>query len=295
MKKIFLISIITVICIGSTYTAYAASSGQNTNSGNTVAPLPYTPLEPLPFVYNANSSVNQVKDFPAIINGFFKLVLAFGAVFAVVTLVFYGISYMTSEVAGKKAEAKNRVQAALFGLILLLGAYIILNTINPQLLKINLFLPTVTSPGASPPVDKGKYNQRTTCSEYGVETICNNGNNDLIEQAIQAHAACQDSIDQHNSTACADYEAKLQAASQQLADDGYECNIAYHGTFGQWPSSGLDVHTQNCTNWNKSFGPSSQTFASCIAVPDPTSFPPNYEIVPGVPQPMTWYVCGYNQ
>ena len=59
---------------------------------------------------------------------------------AVGTLVWGGIIYMTSEVMDKRDLARKRIQAAVWGLVLLLGAYIILNTINPRgLLRTSTF------------------------------------------------------------------------------------------------------------------------------------------------------------
>jgi hypothetical protein len=63
-------------------------------------------------------------------------ILAFGVV------VYGGVKYMTS--AGNpsgQGDAKEWIEAALLGLLLLVGAYFILNVINPQL--TNLTMPTL--------------------------------------------------------------------------------------------------------------------------------------------------------
>ena len=311
MNKFLLLSIVSIIFVSSTYAVYAAApiSGpapspapstttpkrvvppgtlptQNPNSGNAVAPLQYTPLEPLPFTYGAQSKLGNPSDFPTLVNGFFKLILAFGVVFAVLVLVFYGISYMTSEIGGKKAQAKRRIQAALFGLLLLLGAYIILNKINPGLVTISLSLPTVGS--STPP--SSTANQRITCNEYGTATICNDGSNTYIEQQIALNAQCitENSGAQVNCPTgpLIDGITIKEHAQMELDADRVECELAYHGTLGQ-----SDDPTQNCSQWDKKFtSPTTIQYNACIAVPDPTSGDNHYSLLGA-----TWYVCGYNQ
>jgi hypothetical protein len=80
----------------------------------------------------------QDLNFAAFLGLIFKILITVGALLAVGTLVYAGISYMLSEAFETKGEAKNRMKAALWGLIILLGAWLMLYTINPQLLNFNL-------------------------------------------------------------------------------------------------------------------------------------------------------------
>jgi hypothetical protein len=64
-----------------------------------------------------------------------KIVIGFGAVLAMVMIVMGGIEYMTDELISGKEAGKERIRNAILGLLLALGAYLILNTINPQLLS----------------------------------------------------------------------------------------------------------------------------------------------------------------
>jgi hypothetical protein len=84
----------------------------------------------------------------------FRLLISFGGLFAVVMLVIAGIGYMVSESAPDISKAKDRAKNALWGILLLTGSYIILNTINPQLINFKLLVQptqaTITAPtGAS--------------------------------------------------------------------------------------------------------------------------------------------------
>lgn len=70
---------------------------------------------------------------------FYQFALAIGGVLAFGVIVYGGIKYMTS--AGNpsgESDAKEWIEAALLGLLLLVGVYFILSVINPQLLNLNL-------------------------------------------------------------------------------------------------------------------------------------------------------------
>ena len=113
--------------------ASAAAAGQ----------LSYTPLEP----FDAwHAQAGAYSDFAFYLNTIFKLLITLGALFAVVMLVVAGIGYMVSEAAVDIEKAKQRAKAALWGLLLLTGCWLILYTINPNLLNFNLNIPM--APGA---------------------------------------------------------------------------------------------------------------------------------------------------
>jgi hypothetical protein len=52
---------------------------------------------------------------------------------AVVKIIFAGVKYMLSDLVTSKEAAKKDIRGALIGLLIVLGAVLILNTINPQL------------------------------------------------------------------------------------------------------------------------------------------------------------------
>src|SRR3989344_1420792 len=125
MKTVLLIIILFASLSG---VAFAATTGQ----------LTYTPLEPLPGTVDGWGETQQL---PALLSALFKLLITLGSLFAVVMLVAAGIGYMVSEAAVDIQKAKDRAQAALWGLLLLTGCWLILYTINPDLLKFNLNIP----------------------------------------------------------------------------------------------------------------------------------------------------------
>jgi hypothetical protein len=79
------------------------------------------------------------------LNLMIKLFIGICAVLAVIMIVLGGIEYMTSGLISSKEHGKERILGAVFGLLLALGAYLLLYTINPDLLNTNLSsLQTVT-------------------------------------------------------------------------------------------------------------------------------------------------------
>ncbi len=69
------------------------------------------------------------------LNGIFLVVIGIAGVLAVVMIVICGIKMMMSGSVSGKSEAKGCVTNAVFGLLIALGAWAILYTINPDLLK----------------------------------------------------------------------------------------------------------------------------------------------------------------
>lgn len=77
------------------------------------------------------------NNFPDYLQAIYRI--GIGACFALGVIMFTwaGIEYIVSESMGSKSDAKQRITAALTGLAIALASYILLNTINPDLLKFN--------------------------------------------------------------------------------------------------------------------------------------------------------------
>jgi hypothetical protein len=93
----------------------------------------------IPGKYDLTSSGTVPGQF---VYDFYQYALAIGGILAFGIVVYGGVRYMIS--AGNpsgQSDAKEWIQAALMGILLLAGAYFILNVINPNL--VNLTLPTL--------------------------------------------------------------------------------------------------------------------------------------------------------
>jgi type IV secretory pathway VirB2 component (pilin) len=105
----------------------------------------YNLLAPLPDPGNNGTPMNSFDPtstgsdaLSKYLNLMIKLFIGICAVLAVIMIVMGGIEYMTSELISSKQAGKDRILHAIFGLILALGAWTILNTINPKLLNTDL-------------------------------------------------------------------------------------------------------------------------------------------------------------
>jgi hypothetical protein len=100
----------------------------------TVTPLfaagTYTPLVGIP-------GINGTPSLPEYINKLYTLTIAIGVLIAIIRIAFAGVKYSMSGVITDKSSAKNDIKGVLLGLAILLLPYIVLNTINPDLLRLN--------------------------------------------------------------------------------------------------------------------------------------------------------------
>ncbi len=96
----------------------------------------YELLAPLPGLGSIDTLPSDTNPCPfgKYLNIIIRLFLGICAVLAMVMIVAGGIEYMTSELGSSKEAGKGKITHAILGLILALGAYAILNTLNPQLL-----------------------------------------------------------------------------------------------------------------------------------------------------------------
>ena len=118
---------------------------QTPQSCGSACNLGYTPLEPIPGI---TSDDGQGISFPKMIRNIYYVAIVIGALFSVLMLTLSGIRYMLSDVVTDKSKAIQRIKACLYGLVLIAASYLILNTINPQLVKFSLN-PTALSQNAN--------------------------------------------------------------------------------------------------------------------------------------------------
>ena len=69
------------------------------------------------------------------LNGIFTTVIGIAGLLAVVMIVVCGIKFVAGASPGAKSEAKECIFNALLGVLIAIGSWLLLNTINPQLLK----------------------------------------------------------------------------------------------------------------------------------------------------------------
>ncbi|GEM_PF-1087640 len=115
-----------------------------TPAANTTSDSSYQVLAPLPCVEGGgvtcpggNGSLQASTTFQTYVQYSFNLLIALAAVAAVAMIVYGGLEYMLSAIPSTKGDGLKKVQNAVIGLILVLGSYLLLRTIDPRFVNIS--------------------------------------------------------------------------------------------------------------------------------------------------------------
>lgn len=81
---------------------------------------------------------NDKNGFSGLVNTLIKIAIAVGGAICVIVIVINGVTYMGTSSIWEKGESKLNISSAIGGLVLLLCSYLILYTINPKLVNINI-------------------------------------------------------------------------------------------------------------------------------------------------------------
>ncbi len=94
----------------------------------------YEPLAPIPEVRTTGGS----GGLNVYLQDMITLIIGVIGVLSVIMITIGGVQYMTSEAMGSKEAGRDKIKAAIYGLILVALSYLILNTINPDILNIKI-------------------------------------------------------------------------------------------------------------------------------------------------------------
>lgn len=89
-------------------------------------------FQSLPGLENAGNLTTQQY-----IDALYVIAIVAASILAVFKLIWAGVQYMLSEVVTSKQKAKQDIQGALLGLLIILGAVTLLSTVNPNLTNID--------------------------------------------------------------------------------------------------------------------------------------------------------------
>jgi hypothetical protein len=104
-----------------------------------LADTTYTTLAPITNYIGEKEEISEAT-FSKYLDNMFKMGIALCTGLAVLMIIIGGIQYVSSDAWGRKSEGKERILAALLGLVIALGSYALLKTINPELLDTRLEL-----------------------------------------------------------------------------------------------------------------------------------------------------------
>ncbi len=125
----------------------------------------YQLLAPLPGI-GSNIPI-EPGGFAKYLQNIFNIVLGIAIALSVIMIVIGGAQYLSTDAVFGTEMAKKKITNALWGLLIALGTYLILFTINPDILKLNLTITPLRPPvvGTIPfgTVDKVIYKPCNDC------------------------------------------------------------------------------------------------------------------------------------
>ena len=121
-------------CVTKTTCTTTPDNGTFTGYYNFLSPLPGVGI----FDPTSTAGPNSLGRY---LNPMITIFIGICGVLAVIMILMGGIEYMTSELVSSKEAGKERIRDALFGLLLALGAWTLLYTLNPDLLKSDVTVP----------------------------------------------------------------------------------------------------------------------------------------------------------
>lgn len=106
-------------------------------------------------------------DIPGYLNNLYKFAVGIAGLLALGMIVAGGVYYTISAGSGdKQKEAKSMITSALLGVALLMGTYLILNTINPQITKLGELASNVDSAPSLPTSTPAEVNVQSDCGDF---------------------------------------------------------------------------------------------------------------------------------
>lgn len=102
----------------------------------------FIPLVGIPGIADSDLATTGFGDY---INALYRLSISIAALLAVIKIVAAGAKYMLSDIVTHKEDAKKDIQGALLGLLVIIGAVIILTTINTDITKNTIAIDRLTN------------------------------------------------------------------------------------------------------------------------------------------------------
>jgi len=189
----------------------------------TLNPINYTPLAPLPGFTSID--VTDVSSLSIYLNTMIALFIGISAVLAVIMIVLGGIQYATSELISSKEAGKERIRNALFGLLLALGSWLILNTINPDLLNTNPLSSHLTKQTITVDLDEANYARTEQTVEQAGTTAAKGTLGPGVAAFVANNCSSLNNITVNTATKQANFCAGSNCISVPI-------NVGYNGVSG---------------------------------------------------------------
>lgn len=272
MRKDILKKIISSLCLilvlGNFFTSFNFVHAQQTpgdTSYHLLAPLPCESKDGIGAGSGPGCEDKKLKSFDptttdgqknrlgTYLNLVIKLILGLSAVLAMVMIVIGGVEYMTTELISGKEAGKERIRGAILGLLLALGAYALLNTINPDLLKNDIAIENamvsidINADVAQIPVN-GKYANGATFGSAWNDTVgkalqpcAKVGDTGCLPAFVTVNASECTTVGQTNCTSTRGLNTSTLLKTQW----GCKCNLTVTGGTESWLHGGQSGNTSH--------------------------------------------------
>ena len=152
--------LLTFICFSVIFLPLVTLGMESGGNGGGLGKVPgFIPLVGIPGISGNETGLNEY------INALYRLSISLAALLAVVKIVIAGAKYMLDDIVTHKEEAKQDIWGALMGLLVIVGAVLILNTVNSDLTNTNFLvisLGSVKSPAScDATIESPAFNERS--------------------------------------------------------------------------------------------------------------------------------------
>lgn len=121
----------------------------------------YTLLEP-----SVIEDARDAKHFETYARAMFSTTLLVAVILAILMFTWGGFEYIAGNIPGSKTDGKQKIWAAIFGLLIALVSWLILNTINPDLVNFRLDKIGQIGTGGTPGGGEGNDPVETALANY---------------------------------------------------------------------------------------------------------------------------------
>ncbi len=202
------------------------------------ATAPYTVLAPLPgTTIEQNCTANCTTDLQTYLPGVFWWSIGLAAAMAFVMITYGGLVYMTSDAIYGKEDGRKYIENALWGLLLVIGAWVILNTLNPQILSFHLTIPRPTIVAGTAGVTAGGSNVGGNVAGTQM-TQAQKDADKIVRDALTNKSTItvyRGVCDNGQTTGCVDLNGLSPKASQGIRDLAGQCHCSISITGGTEP------------------------------------------------------------
>ncbi len=182
MKKIFFFSLFFLTIFLTTSTVFADSV--------------YLPLAPIPGLTDGEGIGSSDKSLSTYFQNLYKFGVGVATALALFMVIYGGVEYVSTDAIGGKEEGKERIQNAIFGMILALSSYIILQTIDRSFTRSDIKMETLEvtveeiiriDATVAPNIEQDKtLGNEEVGSQGDLGLVEGQGSSKLVESALKA-------------------------------------------------------------------------------------------------------------